>query len=51
MKLLGVVWHWAHETLCGPEIGNHVCEKFPCVQVMSVALWHESHVVGKPAAA
>ncbi len=51
VKTFGVVWHWAHGTAWRPlAIGNHVWLNVPSIHVASENLWHESQVVGKPAA-
>ena len=51
-KLVAFVWQ-AEQGFpeCRPDvIGNQVWLKTPCVQAVSVNLWQESQVVGKPAA-
>jgi hypothetical protein len=52
VKTLAVVWQVAHGIpACRPDvIGNWECVNVPWVHSESLALWHDSHVVGKPAA-
>ena len=45
------MWQSAHGPLCGPlVIGNPAWLNLPWFQLVSVALWQVSQVVGNPAA-